>query len=257
MIVSFGLSNTGCVRTENEDRIRLDERMGLFLVADGMGGHSHGEVAAELAASAVQAYIESSKERADVTWPFGYDFGLSLNENRLATAIRLANRQVWKKSEESPECAGMGTTVAAALVSDNKAAIANVGDSRVYVFRDGVLELLSVDDTWVSAMIRQGTIDPVQASNHPMKNVLTQAAGAREHIEVHTCEHTLVAGDLLMLTSDGLHGVVEEAVICAILEGAEHLPHAAERLIQAARDQGAPDNISCILLRYTELAEAA
>src|SRR5712692_12100200 len=145
MILSCGFSDVGCVRQQNEDRILVDPQLSLFAVADGMGGHNYGEVAAELGISTMKYYIDSSRDRIDVTWPFGYDFNVSLNENRLSTAIQLANRQVWKHSEQAPECAGMGTTVAAVLVDGDKAAIANVGDSRVYLFRDNELVPLPVD----------------------------------------------------------------------------------------------------------------
>ena len=256
MISSYGLSDTGCVRAENEDRILVDDRLALFAVADGMGGHSYGEVAAELALASIRQYIESSQNRVDVTWPFGYDFNLTLDQNRLITAIMLANRRVWKRSEDMPAYAGMGTTVVAALVSGDKASIASVGDSRLYLFRDGELQALTADDTWVGAMVRQGTLDPSEVSQHPMRNVLTQAAGARENVEVQILEHALVGRDVLMMSSDGLHGVVREAEIRSILrdglDAPDGLERSASRLIQAARSLGAPDNVSCVLLRYSE-----
>src|SRR5579871_1493713 len=115
MIESFALTDTGCVRTENQDRVLEDHSLGVCVVADGMGGHKHGEIAAELAISTVRYYIESSRDRFDVTWPFGYNFDLSVDANRLATAIQLANRQVWNQAEKAPEYGGMGTTVAALL----------------------------------------------------------------------------------------------------------------------------------------------
>ncbi|HYM12748.1 MAG TPA: protein phosphatase 2C domain-containing protein [Bryobacterales bacterium] len=251
----FGLSDTGCARPQNEDRILIDDRLSLFAVADGMGGHSFGEVAAELALAMVRQYVESSHDRADVTWPFGYDFNLTRNENRLLTAMQLANHRVWKRSEETPEYAGMGTTVAAVLVDRNKAAIASVGDSRVYLFRAREMKLLTSDDTWVSAMVRQGTLDPREVAQHPMRNVLTQAAGARETIDVEVLERALHHGDVLLLSSDGLHGVVGEAALASILNnvasGQANLEQSAALLVQAARDLGAPDNVSCILLHYT------
>lgn len=250
VIVSFGVSDTGSVRTENEDRILVEDQMGLFIVADGMGGHTHGELAAELAVTTVRIYVDHSRDRADVTWPFGYDFNLSMNENRLQTAIQLANRQVWRRSEESPECAGMGTTVVAALVKEDHAAIASVGDSRVYLFRQGTLQQLTADDTWVAAMVRQGTLDPAQVWQHPMRNVLTQAAGAREIIDVHTREQALEPGDIVLLSSDGLHSVVDEADILRLLNGGGNLKQCADRLLEAVRGNEAPDNVSCILLRY-------
>ena len=255
MIASYGLTDRGCERSENEDRILLDDRMGLYIVADGMGGHAHGELAAELAVTTVRCYIESSRERVDVTWPFGYNFNLSLDENRLSTAVQVANRQVWRRSEQAPECAGMGTTLVAALVSGLTAAIANVGDSRLYLFRHDQLIQLTIDDTWVGAMLQQGTLDPSEVAKHPMRNVLTQAAGARESVEIHCVEHTFAAGDILLLSSDGLHNVVEEAAISAVLASAEGLERSTFRLIQAARANGAPDNVSCLLLRYSGATE--
>ncbi len=251
VISSHGLSDTGCVRPDNEDRILVDEKLGLFAVADGMGGHSFGEVAAELALLAMQQYIDSSRDRSDVTWPFGYDFNLSLDGNRLATAVLLANRRVWKRSEELPQYAGMGTTIAAVLIGGDRATVANVGDSRVYLLRRSELRALTADDTWVGAMVRQGTLDPSEVPHHPMRNVLTQAAGAREDINVQLLEQELADGDQLMISSDGLHGVVEEGDMQSILSEAGNLGRSADGLIAAARNQGAPDNVSCILLRYS------
>lgn len=257
VISSCGLSDTGCVRDQNEDRILIDERLSLFAIADGMGGHSHGEVAAELALMTVRRYVDSSRNRTDVTWPFGYNFNLTVDENRLVTAVRLANRQVWKRSGETSEYAGMGTTVAAVLVTQNKAAIASVGDSRVYLFRAGVLRPLTSDDTWVGAMVRQGSLDPAEVTHHPMRNVLTQAAGAREEVDVQVFEQALLDGDVLLMSSDGLHGVVEELDIQRLLAASEGTTcgdpaQLATSLIQAALDRGAPDNVSCIILRYND-----
>ncbi len=178
MIASCGLTDMGCARPENEDRVLVDPGLSLYALADGMGGHSHGEVAAEMALDVIRQYIESSRNRDEVTWPFGYDANLSVDQNRLVTAILLANRRVWKRSEEAPEYAGMGTTIVAALLNGSQAAIASVGDSRLYLFRSGALQPLTIDDTWVGAMVRQGTLDPSEVAQHPMRNVLTQAAGA-------------------------------------------------------------------------------
>src|SRR5262245_59597214 len=118
MIESFALTDTGCVRSENQDRILTNHSLSLFAVADGMGGHRHGAMAAELAISTMEYSVDSSRDRFDATWPFGYNFDVSVDANRLATAIQLANRQVWNEAQRSPECVGMGTTVAAILLSD-------------------------------------------------------------------------------------------------------------------------------------------
>ena len=257
MLRFHGVTDAGCSRQDNEDRVHDDEALGFFVVADGMGGHRHGEMAAELAISTMQYYLESSRGRTDVTWPFGYNFDLSLDANRLATAIRLANRQVWKCAERAPEFSGMGTTVAAALVSGAHAAIANVGDSRVYLHRAGALPQLTTDDTWLSAVMIRGALSKKTLANHPMRNVLTQAAGSEHDVEVHTHDLTLEPGDLLLLSTDGLHGVVGET-ICSMLSAGLSSGRSAEELavtlIRAARSAGAPDNVSCVLVSYDELA---
>lgn len=228
----------------------MDDATGLYVVADGMGGHGHGEVAAELAVSTSQFYVQASRDRFDVSWPFGYDVDLSLDENRLRTAIQLANRQVWKNAEESPERAGMGTTIVAVLANGNRAALGNVGDSRIYLLRAGELKQLSSDDSWVANMVRNGALTEKQAREHSMRNVLTQAIGSHSAVEVHTSEHQFEAGDILVLTTDGVHGVVDEAVMRSILFATPDLERAAQQVVQAARENGAPDNASCILLRY-------
>lgn len=250
VIRAYGVSDIGCVRTSNQDRILLDEAAGLFLLADGMGGHGHGEVAAELALATSQYYLQASRDRFDVSWPFGYDVERSLDENRLRTAIQLANRQVWKSAEESPDRAGMGTTIAAAIIHEDHAAIGNVGDSRVYLLRGGELRQISTDDSWVANMVRSGAMDEKQAREHSMRNVLTQAVGSHSIVEAHTLEMKLSDGDVLMLTCDGVHGVVDEAVMRSILFSTAEVDRAANLLIQAAKTNGAPDNASCILLRY-------
>src|SRR3954454_4406933 len=148
MIEAHGVTDIGCVRERNEDRILVDATLGLYIIADGMGGHSHGEMAAELAIATIRHYVESSSDRFDVTWPFGYNFELSVDANRLMNAVQLANRHVWRQAESAPEYSGMGTTVAVAIVTGNRITIGNVGDSRVYLWRDGSLRQLTVDDTW-------------------------------------------------------------------------------------------------------------
>jgi serine/threonine protein phosphatase PrpC len=250
MIESFALSDTGCVRTENQDRVLADHSLNLFVVADGMGGHQHGEMAAELAISTVRYYVEASLDRFDVTWPFGYNFDLSVDANRLVTAIQLANRQVWNHGQQSPECAGMGTTVAAILLSDGNAVTGNVGDSRVYLFRGSELTQISFDDTFVNTVARHAGADVEEMANHPMRNVLTQAAGSQNLLDIHTVEQQLESGDLYLICSDGLHGVIGDAAIRSILGGGEFLERTAMRLKDAARAQGGPDNISVVLMSY-------
>jgi len=250
MLESYGVCDVGLVRQTNQDFILTDEELGLFLVADGMGGHSHGEVASRLAAETVQSYVATSRDRFDVSWPFGYDFDLSVDGNRLNTAVRLANRQVWRRADQDPKSAGMGTTVAALLATGMEVVVGNIGDSRIYRYRGGTLEQLSEDDTWIRGMLSRGLISEDEARTHPMRNVLVQAAGSQEEVTVHIRQVDALPGDLFLISSDGLHGVVGDSRMCAVLASFGTLEQAASRLAQAAREQGAPDNVSVVLVRF-------
>ena len=252
MLHAHGASDTGCVRNNNEDRILLDEELGLFVVADGMGGHSHGEMAAELAIATIAHYVKSSRNGTEVTWPFGYNFDISLDANRLSTGIQLANVQVWKCSQQAPEFAGMGTTVAAVIVSGDTMTVANVGDSRVYLLRDGDFRQLTIDDTWLSAVGSHTSMTRAQIHNHPMRNFLTQAAGSKQDLDVHTAEIDLHESDLVLICCDGLYSLVEEPAISSILlETAGDVRSACNQLIRNAKAAGGPDNVSCIVISYT------
>lgn len=173
---AYGLTDVGCQRTVNQDVVMIDEDLSVFVVADGMGGHRHGEVAAELVCKTIKYYLECSQDRSDVSWPFGYNFELSLDGNRLVTAIQLANRHVWRRADQDPECAGMGSTIAAVLMDNSSAVVANVGDSRVYLYRGRTLEQLTEDDTLVAEIARRGGPGRSRLDKFPMRNVLTQAA---------------------------------------------------------------------------------
>lgn len=246
MIESYAISEIGG-RSENQDRTVADHSLGLFAVADGMGGHRGGSVAAELAISTLRYYVDSSQDRFDVSWPFGYSFDLSVDANRLCTGIHLANRHVCRQAETSPSFAGMGTTVAALLLNDATAVIGNVGDSRIYLLRGGRLEQLTKDDTIDQAAL--GIALGADASR--MRHVLAQAIGSTESVDVHVCEKTLLSDDLVLISSDGLHGAVEDSVIESILRQADMgIQRLAESLVEAASGQNAADNVSVVLLAY-------
>ncbi len=238
------------MRAQNEDRILVNDGLGLYVVADGMGGHNHGELAAQLAVEAIEAYVRASVNYQEITWPFGYDFQRSTNENRLSNAIRLASRRVFDRAREAPELDGMGTTVAAALVDDSVATLASIGDSRIYLFSNGGLQPLTQDDTWVGSMVRNGFMPESEVTRHPMRNILTQAAGVRPHIDLQLRELRLSPGDALLLSTDGLHGVVAPARVAEILAAGGEEKDVVVKLIEAARLEGAPDNVSCVLVRW-------
>jgi PPM family protein phosphatase len=247
MIESYSISDCGG-RAENQDRVLADHSLGLFAIADGMGGHQSGSVAAEVAISTLVFFIESSVDRFDVSWPFGYSFDVSVDGNRLRTGIQLANGYVTRRAESSPEYAGMGTTVAALLLGDETAVIGNVGDSRVYLFREGTLVQLTCDDTMAQSPLGALVID--EEVRREMQHVLMQAVGSQETVDVHLREEHLRPGDLFLLTSDGLHGTLGDSAIRTILCRKESVQRNTEDLLKAAIAQGASDNVSLVLLSY-------
>jgi protein phosphatase len=248
LVTCCALTDPGCVRVENQDRVAICHEMGFFAIADGMGGPRNGAIAAELTLSTMRYYLECSSGRPDVTWPFGYNFSISLNANRLETAIRLANRHVWKRADERPDFGGMGSTIAAVLIDGGHAAVANVGDTRVYLYRSAVLGQLSTDDTWRNTVLADGLLDTEARERHPMRNVLTQAVGAQNELVVHTLDLEIEGGDCLLLTSDGLHSVTGNDAIGKALERGGAAEDVAARLVELARVGGAPDNVSCIVV---------
>jgi len=242
-LISHGISDAGCVRSQNQDRILFDDGLGLYVVCDGIGGRRRGDLAAEIATQAIREFIACSIDPTEVTWPYGYNLQISFAGNRIVTAVKLANRQVWRRAEDSLELLGMGTTVTAVLVDGTRAAAANVGDSRIYLFRNSRLEQLSVDDT-ASMRIAADGQTPVERS------VLTRAAGSEQNVEVHLREFDLAPGDMLLLCSDGLHGYVPQERIASVLGAPGLIASRAEALIAATRAAGAPDNVSALLFEY-------
>jgi serine/threonine protein phosphatase PrpC len=250
---SHGITSTGKVRSDNQDRILVEPDLGLYGVFDGMGGQQRGDLAAQVAATVVHNYVASSRNPSDVTWPFGYNYLLSIEGNRLLTSVKLANRQVWRRAEQDLDAAGMGATIAAVLVSKDQASVANVGDSRIYRLRGGALEQLSVDDNVVSIMLEKGLIAPEQVRMHPMRTVLTQAAGSKEGVEVHLRDEALEPGDVFLVSSDGLHGFVDDSVIAGILGQGGPIEDCAAALMEAAEKSDSSDNVSVVVLRCVQL----
>ena len=251
MLSAHGATHVGRVRHVNEDAWLCDVDVWLFVVADGMGGHRAGEIASQLAIDVVKEFLVRARTDEAFTWPFGVDPTRSLEVNVLTTAARLANRRVCKASESHEEYLGMGTTLVAALVAGNQLTFASVGDSRLYSFRGGTLQQLSHDDSWVALLDelqRAGHV--TQPTAHPMRNVLTNALGAAEHVEPEVREHALVDGDTLLLCSDGLHARVDDATIGAILAEGGEASDLAQRLVNVALERDGTDNITVVITRY-------
>jgi protein phosphatase len=251
MLRAHGVSHEGTVRRVNEDFLLLDVERGIFIVADGMGGHSAGEVASQMAVEAMEAFLLRSQVDDGFTWPFGLDASLSFNGNRLLTAIKLANRRVFKASESRPEYAGMGTTVVAVLVDGRDMTYASVGDSRIYSLAGDRFERLTRDDSWVATMLAEGQ-DPEDPGlqSHPLRHVLTKAVGTLQEAEVSVFARRLADGEILLLCSDGLHDCVTDAQMCAVLSGAdgESPELCSRRLLRTALEAGARDNVTALVV---------
>src|SRR5262245_6241147 len=204
-----------------------------------MCGHEACEVASRLAIEAISGFIRRSASDTDFSWPYGLDGSLSYDGNRLRTAIHLANRRVFRAAESNDDYSGMGTTIVGLLVNGSTVAIGHVGDSRMYLLRDGQIEQITQDDSWAATVLAH---DPRAArtdvSHHPMRNVLTNALGAREQVDVHLTERDLQPGDVMLLCSDGLHGVLDGEALRGILEQQADVELAARELVTAALDRG-------------------
>lgn len=252
-LTAYGVTHPGRVRPNNEDALLSDVPAGLFVVADGMGGHQAGEVASKMAVETVQSFLESSKGDHDLTWPFGFDPALSMNANRLVTAVRLANRKVYQAGEDKPDLAGMGTTVVVALVEGGMLTFCGVGDSRIYVLSGSALQQITHDDSWVATVLaRDPEFDRAQLATHPMRHVLTNVLGAREDTEVEVGERPLAAGEQLLLCSDGLYGGLDDASLQILLAGPGRLDELGDRLVATSLERGGTDNITAVLVRAVE-----
>lgn len=232
MIDSWGLSHTGHVRANNEDSYKLVPEAGFFVVADGMGGAAAGERASEIA---VDVLCDEAREA-----------GEAFDAAAVAGAVELANRRIRLEAVNDPALAGMGTTVTAAVVRDGKAQIVNAGDSRAYRLSGGRLECLTTDHTWLNEVVP--AIEPDQAKQHPYRHVLTKAVGAEDAVGADTVEAEFGPGDILLLCSDGLHGVLSPEDIAGALAGGASLQEKAEALVAGTLARGAPDNVTVVLV---------
>jgi PPM family protein phosphatase len=255
LLRASAVSDTGPVRKTNEDSFVSDADVRLFAVADGMGGHDAGEVASRLAIEALTAFIRRSARDTDFSWPYGLDGRLSYDGNRLRTAIHLANRRIFREAENNDDYSGMGTTIVGLLANDSHIAIGHVGDSRLYLSRGAAIEQLTQDDSWAATILAHDPrVKPADLAHHPMRNVLTNVLGAREQVDVHLSERDLQDGDMLLLCSDGLHGVLDENVIHHILRSYAGVEDAAGSLVRAALDRGSRDNVTALVVRYEAAA---
>jgi len=250
-IDSGARTDVGCVRTNNEDSYQVEPQINLYILSDGMGGESHGEVASALAVQTVVTHCREAVE-SPATPMFG-DLKPEVSErtNRLASAIHLANTKVYETAVANSEQKGMGATVVAAWLDGQRLSLAHVGDSRAYLLRAGMLEQLTADHSLVAEKVRIGILTPQEAETSEWQSVLTRAVGPQPDVEVDADEHMLVLGDTLLLCSDGLNRMVTDPEIASTLLTATSAQAAADRLVELANENGGQDNITVIVLHLS------
>jgi len=241
-LVIHGVTDVGRNREHNEDAISWDMKMGLVLLADGMGGHNAGEVASALAVDSVRTSL------SDVVTPEIVGSGIVNYSDAVRDAVDFANQEIHEQSQERPECAGMGTTMAVALFLENRVVFAHVGDSRIYRFRGNELTQVTSDHSLVQEMIDNGYLSEEEAQLSTSRNLITRALGIAEEVEVDICEEMTQVGDIYLLCSDGLTDMVPDKEIQAILTS-DHadMESAAQMLVDMANEKGGTDNISVVL----------
>jgi protein phosphatase len=238
MLEACQLSDQGCVRSNNEDYCLVDAELGLYVLADGMGGARAGEHASRMA---VETVVESVL------------FAVRRDAQLLISAFAEANRRVTAAARSDPSLEGMGTTLVAALETGGELSIASVGDSRAYLLDSSGFRAITEDQSWVNEIGRPLGLDEDSLRTHPMRNVVTMAVGAGAPLSVHSYAIPLAPGSLILLCSDGLHGVLGPARIEEILSSGRDgagLDQCCHQLVDAAKQGGGPDNITVVVARY-------
>lgn len=232
---AWGNTDPGNIRKNNEDAWLIDPALSLAVVADGMGGAACGEVASAITAETISEYLRENDEGKDP-------------QTVIAEAIGLANRRVLDKAKVSTDCKGMGSTVVLALLRNPLVYISNVGDSRAYLLRDGVLTQLSYDQTLLNELCSTTPMTAEEIERFPHKHVLTMAVGTTERIKIQNYEGEVEVGDQILLCSDGLTGPVPDPDIKTILEESATVEQKVDKLIALAKERGGPDNVTAVLL---------
>ncbi|XYI00974.1 PP2C family protein-serine/threonine phosphatase [Sorangium sp. So ce1128] len=242
-------SDVGRRRSRNEDSFAALPCLGLFMVADGLGGNAAGEVASRMAIEVVKSCFEEGDDLED-TWPYGAARPRERDEVRLILSVRRANRAIYEASQRQDEMRGMATTFAGVLLGPGMAYIAHVGDSRVYRMRGGLLERLTRDHTLLEELLRDG--DGALAALEALSdraNAVTRALGCDESVAIESRVEATLPGDVFLVCSDGLWGPVPEARIAGVLRAHGELSLAASVLVDLANEHGGPDNVTCVLAR--------
>ncbi len=246
-IITSGMTDVGCVRASNEDTLGIYSDLNLFIVADGMGGHAAGEVASKMAVDQIKYFIASPSN------PNGTSASSSqANEEKLMQAISHANQQIFLTASKDPALTGMGTTVVALLSTREESVIGFVGDSRLYLLRDGAIHQLTQDHSMVNEYVQKGLLTPEAAERHPQKHVLSRAMGTTQNVEVEVFTRKPAVGDTYLLCSDGLSNKLSAAEMRTIVQGSSDMESATKSLVQSAIAAGGEDNITVVLVSFVE-----
>ncbi len=249
---AYGKTDVGKKRRKNEDNFDINRDLGLFIVADGMGGHAAGEVASKMAVDVIMDYVKRTI-KTDEPYLTGYNSRYSRGGNRLNSAVILANQLISETSNSRDEWQGMGTTLVAAWLADRSKrilSIANVGDSRAYLLRKNKLEQLTSDHSVVEEQVKSGLISREEADKSSIRNMITRALGFRERVDGDIIEKEVEPGDKLLLCSDGLNGMLSDKQIRSILKLTGSLETTCQQLISAANAKGGKDNITVLIVSF-------
>lgn len=248
-ILYGGKTDVGMVRSNNEDRFGIDESLGLFLVADGMGGHASGEIASEMAVEIINKNYQQALKGKNQTLLGPYDHNLSSATNRLLSSARIANRAIFEAAQKNEKYHRMGTTLVALLLQEQMAILASVGDSRIYRIRSRAIEQLTQDHSLVNHQLKLGLITEEEARSSKSKNIITRAIGLRQTVSIDVDEQRIQEDDRFVLCSDGLTDLVkDEEILHMVINNTGELSEACDRLIEIANQRGGHDNITVILI---------
>ena len=244
-----GDTNVGRKRNHNEDSFAIIGEHGLYVVADGMGGHASGEVASRMAVDTLKEFFAATADDPERTWPYKMDRTKGYEENRLITGIKLANLRIYEAAQRDARRRGMGTTIVSIFTVEDGLYVAHVGDSRVYRIRDEKIEQLTEDHSLLNDYIKMKRLTEEEIANFPHKNVIVRALGMKEHVKVDTMLDKPQPGDIYVLCSDGLCGPATDKEIEEVVNTHSDLKTATKALIDKANSNGGPDNITAVLAK--------
>jgi len=245
-IESYAITHKGMVRTRNEDSFFRDDKLNLYVVADGMGGHRGGDIASRLAIDEIEKVIRDwpPKDQTEIT---GVNENRPESEAKLISALKRANLRIWKEAETNSDYRGMGTTTTGVLVTNSEATIAHVGDSRAYLIRDKQIRQITEDHSWVNEQVKAGFITSEEARTHRLKNLITRSLGHEPNIKVDVLRLKIESGDRFLLCSDGLSNLVQDDELRDTLTDLDP-KSALERLVEMANERGGYDNITAVMI---------